>query len=321
MYRLSARALIGLGLACGLGPASALVPQPATAASLAAAAAPASTSTTPDSAAARALAWTMKDARRADGGSASHRSIPLVRLAAAAAGTETAVLGTPPATSGDARPGFGESPALGGEKLSPEPADPGAVEPGPASPDAPSPDVAPQPEEPDEGANAPAGRPQDPNQPIPEIHYGTEGLPPAVAKTRQALLDAAKTGDIDKLKDVIAANKFTPSFGKEKPADAVAYLKSQSGDPEGREVLAILTDLLETGWVHINVGKPDEMYVWPYFAEVPIEKLTPPQLVELYRILTATDVEEMRAYDEYLFFKVGIAPDGTWKFFKVADDQ
>ncbi|MQT14030.1 hypothetical protein [Segnochrobactrum spirostomi] len=321
MYRLSARTLIGLGLACGLGPAAALAPQSAWAADSSNAAATTSITAAPDSAAAHALAWTMKDARRARDG-----SVPLVRLAAAAAGTETAVLGTPPSTGGDTRPGFGESPALGGEKLSPEPADPGAVdpgavEPGPASPDAPSPDVAPQSEEPDEGANAPAGRPQDPNKPIPEIHYGADGLPPAVAKTRQALLDAAKTGDIGKLKDVIAANKVAPSFGKEKPADPVAYLKSQSGDPEGREVLAILTDLLETGWVHINVGKPDEMYVWPYFAEVPIEKLTPPQLVELYRILTATDVEEMRAYDEYLFFKVGIAPDGTWKFFKVADDQ
>lgn len=316
MYRLSARTLIGLALACGLGPACALAPQAAFAAAPTGNSEP--RTAVADSAAARApalaLAWTMKDAARAPSS-----ALPLLRVAAT--GTETAVLGTPPSTSGDTRPGFGESPAPGGEKLSPEPADPGAVEPGPASPDAPSPDVAPQPEEPDEGANAPAGRPQDPNKPIPEIHYGAEGLPPAVAKTRQALLDAAKTGDIGKLKDVIAANKFTPSFGKEKPADPVAYLKSQSGDPEGREVLAILTDLLETGWVHVNAGKPDEMYVWPYFAEVPIEKLTPPQLVELYRILTATDVEEMRAYDEYLFFKVGIAPDGTWKFFKVADDQ
>jgi len=59
------------------------------------------------------------------------------------------------------------------------------------------------------------------------------------------------------------------------------------------------------------------MYVWPYFAEIPIDRLTPPQMVGLYRILTAADVDEMRAYDAWLFFKIGIGPDGTWHYFLV----
>jgi len=161
--------------------------------------------------------------------------------------------------------------------------------------------------------------PSDPSKPLPEIHIGEEGLPEPVRRTRQAILDAARSGDIEALRPVLEMSEMPPTLAKEDTGDPVAYLKGISGDLQGREILAILVDLLDAGWVVENPGTPQEMYVWPYFADIPVDRLTPPQLVELYRILTSADVDEMQAYDTWLFFKIGIGPDGTWHYFMVTE--
>jgi|GEM_PF-222745 len=153
--------------------------------------------------------------------------------------------------------------------------------------------------------------------PLPEVHYGEAGLPEPVRKTRAAILEAARSGDIEALRAVLETSEMPPVLARGDVGDPITFLKESSGDPEGREILAILIDLLEAGWVRLNPGQPGEIYVWPYFAAMPIDRLTPQQLVELYRILTAADVDEMRAYDAWLFFKVGIGADGSWHYFMV----
>ena len=45
-----------------------------------------------------------------------------------------------------------------------------------------------------------------------------------------------------------------------------------------------MLNVLSSGYVRVGQGK-DEMYVWPYFAETDLAKLTPAQEVELYRIV------------------------------------
>jgi hypothetical protein len=84
-------------------------------------------------------------------------------------------------------------------------------------------------------------------------------------------------------------------------------------------VLAILLDILATGFTHVGVGTPDEMYVWPYFAEKSLATLTPPEKVELLRIVTAGDFADMKEFGSYNFYRVGITPDGQWKFFVTGD--
>ncbi|WP_334174680.1 hypothetical protein [Pseudoxanthobacter sp.] len=170
-----------------------------------------------------------------------------------------------------------------------------------------------------EDSAAPADDSETDNTPLPPVHYGVEGLPAPVQHTRQAIIDAARTGDIEKLRAVIQARKPAPQLSRRPYGDPIAFLKENSGDEAGREILAILLDLLESGWVVTDPGTPKETYVWPYFAVYPIGRLTPAQQVEVLRVLTASDVDEMTAYDAYLFFKIGIAPDGTWRFF-MADD-
>lgn len=173
--------------------------------------------------------------------------------------------------------------------------------------------------EPDASAAAPATIM--PDEPLPTIEYDVSKLPEPVRKLRERLLEAAKTGDIEALKPIIDANRAPPNLGADssQDQDPIAFLKSQSGDPEGREVLAILSEVLDAGYVHVDVGTPQETYVWPYFARYPISNLTPPQMVELFRILTSSDYEEMKSFGAYLFYRVGIAPDGTWTYFEVGD--
>ena len=85
------------------------------------------------------------------------------------------------------------------------------------------------------------------------------------------------------------------------------------------EALSILITVLETAFVHVDVGTPQEIYLWPYFARLPLKALTPPQRVELFRIVTGADYRDMVEFGAYSFYRVGIAPDGTWQFFVAGD--
>jgi hypothetical protein len=175
----------------------------------------------------------------------------------------------------------------------------------------------------------PTGGPAAPTQSAPatptadgapvEIHKSEEGLPPAVAKMRRRLLDAAYSGDLQKIRIVMQSNEMPPVLSIHEIGDPIEFLKSQSGDGQGFELLAILTDVLESGWVRIKPGTPQEMYVWPAFVAMTPDKLTPDQLVEVYKIVTSSDFEEMKVVGKYTFYTVGIGPDGTWHWFKLAD--
>ena len=83
--------------------------------------------------------------------------------------------------------------------------------------------------------------------------------------------------------------------------------------------ISILIEVLDAGYVHVDVGTPDEMYIWPYFARYPLDKLTPPQLVELFKLVFAGDYEDMLADGVYSYFSAGISPDGTWRYFQSGD--
>lgn len=180
-------------------------------------------------------------------------------------------------------------------------------------------DAVPAPAGPAPDAPADAAPVQD--EPVPVVEYDFSKLPPAVQKLRNDILAAARTGDISKLKPIIDAGPRPPNLGADEndPGDPIAYLKSLSGDPDGREILAILSEILEAGYVRVDAGTPQELYIWPYFARYPLDKLTPPQMVELYRLLTASDFDEMKNYGAYLFYRVGITPDGKWAEFQAGD--
>ena len=173
--------------------------------------------------------------------------------------------------------------------------------------------------EPDEGPAAPNGSThtsEDPNAPLPEILYDVQSLPEPVKRMRQLLLDVAMSGDIEKLRPLIGTgDEATQLSLSDLEDDPITYLKDLSGDKNGEELLAIMENILNGGYVHVDVGKPEELYAWPYFFAMPLEKLTTRQRVELFKIVTAGDYEDMKSYGVYNFYRLGITPEGKWAFF------
>jgi hypothetical protein len=175
--------------------------------------------------------------------------------------------------------------------------------------------------EPDDEQTQDAVRPQiDPNAPLPEVSYDLSKLPPAVREMHDKIVEACKTGDIEKLRPLIGSGADQTQLSlTDFEGDPIKFLHDLSGDTDGQEILAILEMLLDTGYVHVNVGKPDEAYVWPYFYAMPLSRLDARQRVELFKIITAGDYEDMKTFDAYVFYRVGITPQGRWAFFVAGD--
>ncbi len=150
-----------------------------------------------------------------------------------------------------------------------------------------------------------------------EIIRDLSRLPEAVRKKRDEIIAAARTGDLSKAAAIAKADQTAVSFGGE--TDAAEFWKKTFPDSDGAEVLATLIEVLEMPLVHLDRGTPQEMFVWPYFHAVDLDKLTPEQRVELFRLVTAFDFREMQKFGSYNFFRTGISPDGRWHFFVAGD--
>jgi hypothetical protein len=144
-------------------------------------------------------------------------------------------------------------------------------------------------------------------------------LPEPVRKMRAALIEAAASGDIERLKPLTNPGPNQTQVMDYQGDDPVGALKNFSGDPDGQEILAIVMDLLSASAVRLEAGQPEEVYVWPYFAGKAISALTPPERVDLLRIVTAGDMIGMEENDAYNFYRIGLSPDGQWKFFTGGD--
>ena len=153
----------------------------------------------------------------------------------------------------------------------------------------------------------------------PEIITDLSRLPPAVARMRERILSAARSGDLQKLVTVMQSNETMPVFSFSNDKDPAAYWRRNYPDSQGVELLSILVGILETGFVHAESGTPQEVYLWPYFARAPLNTLTPEQKVELFRLITGSDFKEMLEFGAYQFYRLGIGPDGTWHFFVAGD--
>ena len=145
-------------------------------------------------------------------------------------------------------------------------------------------------------------------------------LPEPVRRMRELILEAAKTGEIEKLRPLLGAgSEATQISVTDIEGDPIEYLSAQAGDADGQEILAIMLDLLEAKFVHSDIGTTEELYVWPYFVERQLDKLTPPERVDLFRIVTAGDFEDMKTFGAYNFYRIGISPEGRFVFFVSGD--
>ena len=135
---------------------------------------------------------------------------------------------------------------------------------------------------------------------------------------RDAILRAARSGDIEALRAPLEWNEMRPEIAAGAVADPIAHWRAASGDGQGREILAILVAILESP--PARVGPADAArYVWPGFAEADLSALTPAQEVQLYRLVSAAHVRAMRERRAWTWYRLSIGADGTWHSFLKAE--
>lgn len=148
----------------------------------------------------------------------------------------------------------------------------------------------------------------------------TGQLPVPVAEMRDAILAAVRSGRAEELRGPIEWNELPPAFAEDKVGDPIAHLKKLSADGEGREMLAIIANILSLGYAKLPIGRDVEnadVYVWPYLAERQLAALTPPEEVDLLRLMPAAEAKAMREKGKWTWYRLVIGADGTWhSFFK-----
>jgi hypothetical protein len=153
----------------------------------------------------------------------------------------------------------------------------------------------------------------------PRVTYATADLPAPVQEMREAILNAVSSGRIEDLRVAYDLNELKPDLAAEPVADPVAFWQQISGDGRGLEILAALGQILEAGYVALPTGRDLEnnrIFVWPYFAEVPLAGLRPAQEVELMRLLGAPAAREAKAQGRYSWWRIAIGADGVWHSFR-----
>jgi hypothetical protein len=155
--------------------------------------------------------------------------------------------------------------------------------------------------------------------PEPELILDVARLPEPVARTREKILAAARSGDLNQVATLMQSSGNVPIFSLNDDKDPIPFWKANYPDSDGVEVLSILIEILEAGLVHVDKGTAQDMYVWPYFARMPLKGLSATQKVELFKIITGTDYKDMLDFGAYNFYRLGISPDGTWQFFVAGD--
>ncbi|WP_052715605.1 hypothetical protein [Devosia chinhatensis] len=158
-----------------------------------------------------------------------------------------------------------------------------------------------------------------PQWPEPEISDDISALPEPVRAKRQALIDAARSGDIEELRALVEAQASPPNVSFGNPEDAVDYLKDASEDDDGRQILGLLIDLFDQPYAFYPDSGGQTNYIWPYLAELPPDSLTPEQQVDAYRLLDSAQIEELKQFGAWYYWRTVINEAGDWSAFVAGD--
>lgn len=138
------------------------------------------------------------------------------------------------------------------------------------------------------------------------------GLPAEVARTRDALLEAATSGDYEALRPLIPETGFEYTFGSPVAGGPIAFWQELERTTDARPLLR-LGQVLRMPYT-LSRG----IYYWPFAFDVAsVDDLTAHErelLAPLGPLETVfgTDIG-------YLGWRVGIRPDGEWVFFVAGD--
>jgi hypothetical protein len=139
-----------------------------------------------------------------------------------------------------------------------------------------------------------------------------EGLPSAVAKTRNAVIAAAAACDLDALVS-LAGQSFTTSYG----GGGAENLRSW--EEQGQGQLGTLLRLLDMTYATIDTDD-GEIHVWPAAATYGTwEEIPDEQLAELGMLYSDEELEQISGYGAYIGWRTGIDQDGNWIYFVAGD--
>lgn len=155
--------------------------------------------------------------------------------------------------------------------------------------------------------------------PTPQISSDISALPAAVQEKRQALMDAARSGNIEELGAIMNAQAVPPNVSFGDPDDPLAYLKEISEDDEGRQILGLLIDLLDQPYAYYPDSGGATNYIWPYLAELDPTAMTPEQTVDAYRLLNSEQIAELGEFGGWYYWRTIINEDGEWTAFVAGD--
>ena len=148
----------------------------------------------------------------------------------------------------------------------------------------------------------------------PEVIYDLNRLPDPIRETLQSIVVAAQSGKIDDMLPVLEENELPPMLSATAVSDPIAFWKKASADGQGHDILAAMLNVFSSGFIRKGEGK-DVMYVWPYFAEMDLTKLTPAQEVDFFRVVPPPQGLEMKKSGKYTYYRAGIGADGVWHYF------
>lgn len=134
-------------------------------------------------------------------------------------------------------------------------------------------------------------------------------LPPQVAATREAIYRAANRCDFATL-DELAPADLRFSFGDS--GDAIESWKASEAN--GQPVLGAMAEVLT-----LTPGRQAGLWVWPAFFIRPVEEWSESDHREAVRLLGEERAAAEISYGAYLGYRVGIAEDGTWRYFIAGD--
>lgn len=148
----------------------------------------------------------------------------------------------------------------------------------------------------------------------------TESAPPQpVIEMVEAILAAVRARDIEELRTPLEWNELPPDIAETPVDDPIAYWRSISVDGEGRDILSALGGIIGAGHAVLPLGRDIEnnlIYVWPYFAERPLDTLSAEQQAELAGLVGEKAADAMRSAGRYTGWRLAIGAEGTWHSFR-----
>jgi hypothetical protein len=131
------------------------------------------------------------------------------------------------------------------------------------------------------------------------------GLPEQVAEKREAILEAAESGDPDAVA-TLAGERFSYTFGGEVAGGPAAYWRQL--EDQGEQPIETLAAILRMPYT-VSRG----IYVWPFAFDK-----APDEITDHERELLGELADDFGP-EGYLGWRAGIAADGTWLYFVAGD--